>query len=299
MLVAFNGQAETRAAALVRLDGYLESNRLTSGALFWNGTTASVASALIESDDLQSWQEQLGLAKWLAYALDLPSGTLPPFKCVEIAKELLYAIPVGCDTSATGSRVIVGVLFQVTARLSVCRTDVAMLKKIAEEIRGMHEQVVVGHTHPESAWRLVRKAATNLTNAFEGGLERAIGACVEAAAWDPAAAPTTVGGVLMLWIQACSTHLDEQFGWTSQDNERIQTLLKDMFDTFKKDRPEEERDVFMLLRAHHPEVEDRMMAYTQYKRAEADRICVDTLRLLVAIVRDTLNPRPLCALEQV
>jgi hypothetical protein len=286
MLIAFNGKAETRTAALTRLGRRLESNRLTTGALFWNGQLASVAASLIDSDDAQSWQEELGLAKWLAYALDLGTGNLPPVKSVEIAAELLHAIAVGCDTSSAGSRVIVGVFLQVTASLRRSNADVAGLRMVADEIRRMHEQCAIGHTQSAAAWRSARKAATIATNAFEVGLEKALGTCIEAAAWDPTLAPTTVGDVLRLWNLACLTDLEDRFGWTPQDSERTQVLLNDMHEKFRKDKPEEDRDVFMLLREHHPEVEKRLLTYTLFQRAESERICAETAQLLTATLRN-------------
>jgi hypothetical protein len=288
-LNAFHGKAETRIAALARLGNIFEAKRLTSGALFWNGTKASVAAALIESNDAQAWQDQLGLAKWMAYALDLASSNLPQDKAVEVAGRLLHGIPVGCDTSILGSRVIAAVLALAAPALASIGGAAQPLLAACKEISALHERVLAGDPPPASAWRAARKSATAATNTAESDHAKALGACVEAAAWDPSLAPTTVGDVLRLWSYAfADTTVDQRFGWTEDDDLRIRTLLQEMHETYLIGHPEEKRDVFMLLREHHPEVEARLLAYTKFQRTEAIRASEGTAQLLV----DTVEAAP-------
>jgi len=283
MLTAFLGNPETRTAALARLKGHHQAGELTSGALFFNGTKATAAAALIDSNDAQVWQDQLGLAKWLAYALDYSASNLSSGRAVELAEGLLNAIPVGQDTSNLGSRVIGAVLAAVSDALRAEGEAGAPLLAVCEQIRSLHAGAVAGDVPAPSSWRAVRKAATTAVNAIAEGQAKVLGGCVEAAAWDPLTAPTTVGDVLRLWSQAlrASVNVDALFGWTAEDDARVRKLLAEMHEKYKKDKPEEERDVFMLLREHHPEVEARLLAYTQLGHQQAARAGEGAAKLLL------------------
>lgn len=284
MLTAFLGNADTRAQALSRLNDRFQAGQLTSGALFAASGKATPAAAMIDSVDAQVWQDTLGLAKWLAYALDYGSSNLPPAKAVELADSLLNAIPVGLDTSTLGSRVINRILGAVASELQGKAADVGPLIAACDEIRALHQRAIDGDAPTPAQWRAARKRATEATNAQGDGPAKILGACIEGAAWDPVTAPTTVGDVLRIWNQAASSDLDAAFGWTAEDDSRTRALLGEMNDKYKKNNPEEKRDVFMLLREHHPEAEARLLAYTKFQREYIVTVSERTAKLLLQSV---------------
>lgn len=265
MLNAYLGNPEARTAALTRLKGHQEAGELTSGALFSNGTKVSAAAALIDSSDAQVWQDTLGLAKWVAYALDYSANNLPAPKMIALADGLLNSIAVGSDTTSLGSLVVNKVLAAVSETLKTPDGDAAALLAACEEIRALHAKALAGDAPAPAAWRGARKAATTAVNALPEGQTKLLGNCVEAAAWDPSSSPTTVGDVLRIWAQVerSKVNVNDLFGWTAEDDANTRKLLGEMHEKYKKDNPEEKRDVFMLLREHYPEAEARLLAYTQ------------------------------------
>lgn len=284
MLTAFLGNADTRTAALARLNSRLQAGGLTSGAMFLNASKATPAAAMVDSNDVQVWQDRLGLAKWLAYALDYGSSNLPASKAVELAGGLLNAIPIGCDTTRLGSRVILQVLASVAELLTSSGETVQELLAACHQMRALHERALAGDAPAPAAWRVARKAATEVVNAIDDQKIKALGGCIEAAAWDPAVAPTTVGDVLRIWNQSHPIDVNEAFGWTAEDDERTRTLLGEMNEKYRTGNPDETRDVFMLLREHHPEAEARLLAYTKFQRTESVRISELTAKLLLDTV---------------
>lgn len=280
MLRAFHGEARTRTLALARLGERQQAGELTPGALFLGERKATLAAALADSNDEREWEQRLGLPRWLAYAIDYCLGRLPGEAAVDHVRQLLEAIEPGRDTEREAGRVLAEVLADVAQDLRQ-RAAAAPLLAACEALQHLHLQVLEGLPPPPAAWRTARKAATRATNDLQDPLDQALGACVEAAAWDPIAAPTTVGDVLRLRGQVPEAQLARSFGWTDENDQQIRKLLAEMFETYKKDRPEEERDVFMLLREHHPADEARLLAYMQFQSAERERCSARAIRLFM------------------
>lgn len=284
MLNAFNGNAATRAAAIARLHERLQAKQLTAGAMFLSGDKATPAAALIDSSDAEVWEEQLGLAKWLAYAIDYSLGRLPADRAVELATKLLDGIPPGADTSKLGSRVVSDVLASVAEELRARAEPATALLGACDAIRRLHDAACADDAPSAAAWRAARKAATAATNALPDPQDGALGACIEAAAWDPVQAPTTVGDVLRLRGQMPAQNLSQLFGWTDEDDRRTRALLGEMNEKYKKNNPDEKRDVFMLLREHHPEAEARLLAYTRFQNTENRRVGEETAVRFVSVM---------------
>ena len=281
MLSAFSGNPEVRAATLQGLAARLEAKQLTTGALFWNGTTGSLTGAMIESSSAQHWQEQLGLAKWVAYALDAVTNGLPPADVVAIGSSLLGAITPGSDTTLLGSRIVVIVLSRLPLPIP------GALQEARREVRLAHERTLSGQSLSSLEWKNIRKRATAATDACEDSDGKALGACIEAAGWDPVTSHTTVADVLRLWIAFEGTKVDVELGWTEQDNQRTRRLLSEMYATYIQDKPDENRDVFMLLEAHHPAEEARLRQYTQDKRAAEQQCSARAAALLIETLGGT------------
>lgn len=285
MLAAFHGKPEVRAAALARLDARAKAGQLTPGAMFFNGSTATPAAALIDSGDGQVWEAQLGLAQWVAFAIDYTTARFSSERIVALVGELLQAIPLGSDTGRLGSQVIHEVLGSVAQQLAQCGEQTRALMAACDAIQKLHAERLAGDTPAPAAWRAARKVAVQATNGLADPLEKSLGACVEAAAWDPSQSPTTVGDVLRLRGQIPAEHLNKLFGWTDEDDKRTRRLLGEMHERYLKDKPVAGKDVFMHLREDHPEVEARLLAYTRFQNSESVRAAEQALLQFLHAVR--------------
>jgi hypothetical protein len=285
MLAAFNGKPEVRTAALARLNERVKAKQLTAGAMFFNGKLATPAAALIDCDDGQVWEAQLGLAQWMAFAIDYATSRFSGEKIVALVGELLQAVPVGSDTDRLGSRVVNEVLASVAQQLEQCGEQTRPLIAACDEIQKLHAEMLTGGTPAPASWRAARKAAVQATNNVSDPLEKSLGACVEAAAWNPSLSPTTVGDVLRLRGQVPAEHVNKLFGWTDEDDKRTRKLLGEMHETYLKDKPFAGKDVFMHLREDHPEAEARLLAYTKFRQSENARAAEQAAQQLLRAAR--------------
>lgn len=285
MLTAFHGKPEVRTAALVRLSERVKAGQLTPGGMFFNGKVATPAAALIDSDDGKVWESQLGLAHWMAFAIDYVTPRFSGEKIVAMVTDLLEAVPLNSDTGRLGSRVVNEVLTSVAQQLARCGDQTQPLIDACDEIQRLHAQTLEGATPAPAAWRAARKAAVTATNDMSDPLEKSLGACIEAAAWNPSQSPTTVGDVLRLRGQIPAAHVSKVFGWTDEDDQRTRRLLGEMHATYLKDKPFAGKDVFMHLREDHPEAEARLLAYTKFQNSENARAAEQAAQLLLEAVR--------------
>ncbi|MCE4557936.1 hypothetical protein LXT13_26455 [Pelomonas sp. P8] len=271
MLEAFNGQADTRTTALARLEERAAAGQLTAGAMFVADGSMTPAAALAGSSDLPTWEGTLGLPGWLAYAIDYCYSRQPTERILAMTRQLLEGIAPGADLSGKASGVVSEILASIVEEFGDRSDEVLPLFAACADIRQLHIQAMSGSQPSPAAWRAARKAATETTNLLQDPVVKALAGCIEAAAWDPVKAPTTVGDVLRLRGQVSEEHIDRLFGWTAEDDKRTRTLLAEMYETYIQDNPAEERDVFMLLREHHPDAEARLLAYTRFQNAERAR----------------------------
>lgn len=268
MLAAFQGQAYIRTAALARLEECASAGRLTAGAMFVTDGSSTPAAALAGSSDVPTWEAALGLPGWLAFAIDYCFSRQPAERVVALTRQLLEAIAPGADLSGKAGGVVSEVLASIAEEFEDRSDEVLPLLAACAELRRLHIETMSGGKPSPAAWRAARKAATEATNALKDPKAKSLGGCIEAAAWDTVKAPTTVGDVLRLRGQVSEELIDKLFGWTAEDDQRTRALLAEMHENYKQDKPEEERDVFMLLREHHPEAEARLLAYMRFQNAE-------------------------------
>jgi hypothetical protein len=289
VLAALHNDPSVRDDALAQLARYAAEKRLTAGSLFWSETNASVAGALLGGNSVEEWQSHFGLAAWTAYALDSVTNFIAPESAVRIAGEFLAAIALGSDTTGSAVQVILAVLDKLE-RVSCLSTPAGESLRIAlQQIRSMHVHEMRGVALDRAKWKSARKAATAATDSAKDPSLKAIGQCVEAAAWSAATSPAIVGDVLRLWsnfegTQVEGRSLGDVFGWTEEDDQRVRGLLGEMFETYVKDKPEEKRDVFQLLAIHHPDVEERLRRYTRQEREQKAKALRAAAELLIEVM---------------
>lgn len=285
MLAAFHGKPEVRTAALARLEARAKARQLTPGALFFTGGLATPAAALIDSSDAQVWEAELGLAQWMAYAIDYTTPRFSAERIVAFVSELLQAVPLGSDSCQLANRVMIEVVASIEVQLASGSEQTRPLIAACSQIKNLHAQMLDGGMPTPAAWRVARKAAVEATNGISDPLEKSLGACIEAAAWNPLQSPTTVGDVLRLRGQLPAEHVSQLFGWTDEDDQRTRRLLSEMHEKYLKDKPFAGKDVFMHLREDHPEAEARLLAYTQFQNKQGVRAAEQAAEQLLNAAR--------------
>lgn len=282
---AFHGDPALRIAALQRLAARVEAKQLGGGPLAWDGEKGSVVGCLVESIDLQAWQEQLGLAKWLAHALDAVTGNLPPAAALEKTAALLNALPPGRDTGPLGSSVICSLLAEAASPLLLPEA----LKQALDAVSALHQRSLAGESFDAATWKTVRKQALAATDSFDEETQprnHAIGSAIEAAAWDPQRSPMAVAEVLRQWLKLEGLKANEEFGWTEADDTHIRMLLARMHKTYVEPNPEATTDVFRQLEEHHPDDATRLRAYIKFGR-DHQIVCVERAASLMVRLLET------------
>jgi hypothetical protein len=265
-LVAFHGDAVTRNMAIRGLQKCHAAGLLTSGIFHWSGTKGSASGALIQSDDINEWQRQLGLAKWVAFALDATVDAFSPSRTATCATTLLNAIEPGINTEPMGGRVVEKVLSRLMEEATAFDPGPgsAEVLEVGRALQTMHAAAASGSGPDEFAWRAARKSAVQAANASKAAHIYALGTCIEAAAWDTVRASSTVGEVLRVWVNY-EHWASVAFGWSLEDDLRMQQLQNEMYKVHIKDKPEETRDIFELLTVHYPTLVERYRLYLKYR----------------------------------
>jgi hypothetical protein len=275
ILSAFHGDPTQRSTALQRLADHIAANHLTGGPMAWDGVKGSIVGGLIHSKDPQVWVERLGLAKWLAHAIDAVTAHLPPPLALQKTTEMLYAIAPGRDTGPLGSELIGRLLGEMAVEQADSLSE--PLRTSLEQVITLHRNHLAGEAIDAARWKAVRSAALAATDGFDEALqprERALGAIIEAAAWDPQQSTLVVADVLRQWLGLERLKSDGEFGWTEADDANIRRLLARMHEDFKEPFPDEPRDVFQLLEEHHPEDAARLRAYMKFGRDQGT-VCAE------------------------
>jgi hypothetical protein len=291
-LSAFNARTEVRDAALQRLAAHVEVQQLLSGALLWDGEKGSVAGCLAESSDPAEWEARLGLARWMAYALDTVTGRLGATRALSEAEALLRAIPVGHDTGAMGSLLIIRLLDEVVA----VRAPIGALADALDALFALHRRCLQNEEVIASEWKAARRAAMQASDALvpppaederlapDAAQLRAVGGAIEAAAWDPQRSATAVSEVLRQWLVLEGLNADEEFGWTPEDDALIRQRLGEMHAKYLADKPDETRTVFDFLEIEHDALATRLRAYIKHGGEHGvvccERACAMLRRLL-------------------
>lgn len=282
---AFHADPGVRELALERLRTHCDHGRISGGALFWGDGQCSAAGALIESSDPNEWVLRLGLAPWLAYAIDASVGGLPSEEVAPAVSSLLHALKPGSSTDKVGSLVVAAILDRLSDAIPDLSDKGAAVSANVTDLQALHLRAAAGERIGSPAWRAIRAASVTGTDQTAEPALHALASCLEAGAWDPGVSPTTVGEVLRAWLGHQIQREVDGFGWTPQDHAQVQSLLDEMHATYIADQPDEVRDVFMLLSEYHPSVEARLRAYGECSMDARFKACRSAVELLGAALR--------------
>ena len=290
-LNAYQSLPAIRDGAIERLRRHAASAHLAPGPLAWDGSKGSLVGCILESDDLASWESELGLPQWLATAAD---GIAAQQESIDAALsfgvEVLDAVRPGTDVSSAASGVILDALADAGSFVAVLADVPVELQQALAMVEGLHRRVQAGERPAPAEWRAARRAATALTDAQPSELLKALSTCAETAAWDPTSSKAVVFDTLRVYSRAAIQKADAESGYTKEDDDQIRVHLELMWDTYLVDQPELQEQgitVFSLLEEHYPEIaatlrnKNRMdqAAYTASNRRAAEVLVAQLKRV--------------------
>lgn len=277
-LPAYRGDHDRKRQLLQRLRELAEADRWVDRPMYWNGDTGSLIGSLLQSEMVDAWEDVYGLPKWLALALDGQFIAAPDdAEGVRAGIALLEAIAPGADLSVAGNRCLLEFLQGPSVGLSTQAVP-GPLAEVLDRVAGLHQARIHGQTVEAAQWRQARRAAMEATNALPPNTpEATVGACIEAAAWEPATSRTAVSDTLRIWgwvmrgtaqVPATSNMPD----MSDEEHARIRALLQRLYEDAKAERGDDAHiDVLKLASEKHPEVYARMRANNAWKSKQERR----------------------------
>ncbi len=269
-LHAYHGDPQLRQQVVDRLQALEQAGRWEHRPLYWNGEVGSFIGTLLQGDDLDRWEADYGLPKWLAFTIDsmvAANSTLG----VSWGIHLMQGIPPGMAMDTLGSRSLLELLKGKTHGLKGMEAATGLAEAL-EGVAALHEARLAGQDIDNASWRKARRAAVEQTNAqTPESVAASVGTCIESAAWDPMQSRSAVSDTLRGWMNARIAASMAAYPWDKADDE-------DMRQTLDALRAEDEasRDpgdtnytnVFLLLEQKHPEKARRLRAFYRYQKSQ-------------------------------
>jgi hypothetical protein len=278
-LSAFHGSEDVRALLLQRLQQQAAAERLQPGPLAWSPEGGSVVGCMIESDDPAIWQAQTGLPVWLAVVVDGVAGLLPSRADAQaFGERLLAAIAPGADLQGAGSTLVIRLLDSMAAGVPARLTP--ELAQAVAQVRQLHGHAAAGAETAPADWKAARRLAIAATDALTDPAQMALAQCVETAAWNPVRSSSCVYDTMRVWRGALNDQAIREFGWTDADDKDMETILRQLHDTYLLPAPHLKLTVFDLLEEHYPEKALRLRENYRNQResgAETTRRATDML----------------------
>lgn len=265
-LSAFHGSEDVRALLLLRLQQQAAAERLKPGPLAWSVEGGSVVGCMIESDDPASWQAQTGLPVWLAVVLDGLAGLLPTRADAQaFAQRVLTAIAPGADLQGAGNVLLVRLLDDMAGTVPPALLTPALAQALAR-VQALHRSSALGEDTLPADWKAARRLAMEATDALTDPVPVALAQCVETAAWNPVRSSSCVYDTMRVWRGALNNQAIREFGWTDLDDKDMETILRQLHDTYLLPAPHLKLTVFDLLEEHYPEKALRLREYYRNQR---------------------------------
>lgn len=280
-LSALHGSEEIRATLLARLRQHAAADRLQPGPLAWDANAGgSLVGCMIESDDPAAWQALTGLPVWLAVAIDGVAGLLPSRADAQaLGERLLAAIAAGSDLQGAGSTLVIRLLDSMAAGVPAALLTPELAQAVAQ-VRQLHGEAAAGAETAPADWKAARRLAIAATDALTDPAQLALAQCVETAAWNPVRSSSCVYDTMRVWRGALNDQAIREFGWTDADDKDMETILRQLHDTYLLPAPHLKLTVFDLLEEHYPEKALRLREYYRNQResgAETTRRATDML----------------------
>jgi hypothetical protein len=266
-LRAYQGDATKKQLLLARLRVLAEQEKLATRPLHWDGTGGSIVCSALGSDELDFWESELGLPKWLALCVDGIANWMQDGRAgLAAGIGLLDAVPVGEDVSPVGSHFLIHLLDDSTDGLSTVCSDAEQVQLI-KSIVTLHRLCTEGRKVTRTDWAEVRKAATALRDkASPDSVDDAVNGAIEAATWDPLISRSAVSDTEYQWVLAMSEVAYRNF--RSKKDDPVRLVLGQLYAKAKAEGCDEPIDVLALLAQQRPDLSKVVKASTAFIREQ-------------------------------
>jgi hypothetical protein len=208
---AFHNDPALKQEFISRLSGHAQAGELLNAASSWKDGKGSPVACMVHDTNLIVWQGQTGIPKAVGNALDTAAALFDrPAKAAQFTLEWMEAIAVGQDLCGVAPGLIIWLLSDAEHGLRRWTME-ARVGEAIDRVVGLHRRAASGNVPDESEWQQVRAAAMAATDGCEG-VENAIAACTEAAAWNTASASTAVSDTVRVWTNLVAVRRQGQFG---------------------------------------------------------------------------------------
>lgn len=269
-LHAYNGDPQLRQQVIDQLQSLEKAGRWEHRPLYWNGEVGSFVGSLLQGDDLDRWEADYGLPKWLALTIDSMVAAHSNMG-VSWGIHLLQGIPPGMPMDTMGSRILLELLKGKTHGLNGLEAA-AGLAEALEGVAALHASRLAGQDIDNAAWRKARREAVAQTNAqAPGSVAASVGTCIESAAWDPMQSRSAVSDTLRGWMNARIAAGMAVYPWGKAEDEDMKRTLEALQAEDKAGREPGDTgstNVFLLLEQKHPEKARRLRAFYRYQRSQ-------------------------------
>ncbi|BFO55604.1 S9 family peptidase [Acidovorax sacchari] len=272
-LNAYHGNPQLRQQVIDQLQSLEKAGRWEHRPLYWNGEVGSFVGTLLQGDDLDRWEADFGLPKWLALTIDsmvAANSTLG----VSWGIHLMQGIQPGMAMDTVGSRSLLELLKGKTHGLNGLEAA-AGLAEALEGVAALHAARLAGQDVDSASWRKARRAAVEQTNAqTPGSVAASVGTCIEAAAWDPMQSRSAVSDTLRGWMNARIATSMAVYPWGKEEDDDMKQVLEALHAEDMASREPGDTDytnVFALLEQKHPEKARRLRAFYRYQRSQYAR----------------------------
>ncbi|AVS81210.1 S9 family peptidase [Paracidovorax avenae] len=269
-LHAYNGDPQLRQQVIDQLQSLEKAGRWEHRPLYWNGEVGSFVGSLLQGDDLDRWEADYGLPKWLALTIDSMVAAHSNMG-VSWGIHLLQGIPPGMPMDTMGSRILLELLKGKTHGLNGLEAA-AGLAKALEGVAALHAARLAGQDIDNASWRKARREAVAQTNAqAPGSVAASVGTCIESAAWDPMQSRSAVSDTLRGWMNARIAAGMAVYPWGKAEDDDMKRTLEALQAEDKAGREPGDTgstNVFLLLEQKHPEKARRLRAFYRYQRSQ-------------------------------
>ncbi|GEM_PF-15293 len=269
-LHAYHGDPQLRQQVIDQLQSLEKAGRWEHRPLYWNGDVGSFVGSLLRGDDLDRWEADYGLPKWLALTIDsmvAANSTLG----VSWGIHLMQGIQPGMAMDTVGSRSLLELLKGKTLGLNGLEAA-AGLSEALDGVAALHAARLAGQDIDNASWRKARREAVAQTNAqTPESVAASVGTCIESAAWDPMQSRSAVSDTLRGWMNAHIAANMALYPWGKADDEEMKQLLEALHAEDMVGREPGATDytnVFLLLEQKHPEKAKRLRAFYRYQRSQ-------------------------------
>lgn len=295
MAQSFHDSADLKQAMVQKARSFQESGAWVSRPLHWDGETGSLVGALLESEDLDQWNSQFGLPKWLALLLDMVAATIStPKEGMAAQLALLEAVPVGVDLDRQGNLLILRFLRETEKDLAFLDADHPLRVSLRDAME-LHDMELAGAAPKPALWRKVRSAAIAETDrAVKESPEAQFGGVIEAATWSPRTSRSVVPDTFRSWVNARrDAAVQRQVGERGLLTvKETKSLLEKIHEEEKKKRKDKKEfiHVFGILEEKYPKEHASMMDFLRTQHKESLQQWENALGILLGVFEEAHCP---------